>query len=272
MNRTHLALCLTTGVVIPLAGGGTLLTTDPTPDVKVEIAGDTNSANPGASEATDQVSVDVDATSTLPAVMASLDDTDDTTSYWVVAIFDGQKNDKSSAVIVTNEGEVGQYHRGDILPTHHRLHAIFPERVMIDDGRALQTVHLSSRAYNHSPDQQGPPPVATAASITRSFSLIKPEHFSPDNLIENRETLLKLNDLTPVSDTSPLGYIIGDRFYPKLLDEIGAEPGDTIVSVNGYNVGNEAGDLQAAESFLRTGSAFMIILTQEGRNLMLEYP
>lgn len=283
VKRNRSTFFLIASLSIFFVAGGTLFSAYYKPDRAVQSIdrGKVTTVSFRAGEVSEQGSTDSnDRTRPLPRIDPSslplaspvLQDAEGMSSYQVIAIFDGRNDEKSSAVIVTNGIEIGQYKVGEVLPGQHILSAIFPNRVVVRNGGIFLTVHISPRADRKSFGSEQFPSSLVGTSEPSPFKIIRPEYFSAENIKKNRRKILKINDLTPVSDISPLGYIIGERFYPKLLNQIGAGPGDTIVSVNGFNVGNEAADLKAAESFRQSGSAFLIILTKEGRYLMLEYP
>ncbi|MEY1661149.1 hypothetical protein [Isoalcanivorax beigongshangi] len=212
-----------------------------------------------------EISIDSASSNEVAAHHSTLHDSDcdldaspisrDSSNYTVTAIFhDNASKSSSAAINLANIGTL-RFKEGDTILAMGRVKKIGVREVIIFSSGCLLTARLDSLDAPHLEPLEPP-----------SVNLQTSQHETP------RETLIKMHDLTPVQSDAPSGYVIGSRFYPKILKEWGAEPGDIIISVNGYLLGETTNDLLALESYKEMGRAEIRILSKHGETLYRQYP
>lgn len=84
-----------------------------------------------------------------------------------------------------------------------------------------------------------------------------------------RERALEKYGLEPVAEGSASGYRITEE-AKELIEKFNLNPGDIILSVNGYPVGENDSDTLAIKSFQGSGSA-SVAVNQKGKTTVIEY-
>src|SRR5690606_22906440 len=78
-------------------------------------------------------------------------------------------------------------------------------------------------------------------------------------------------DLQPVKENFAEGYLMGDKIEELGVDDLGIEPGDIVLSVNGSPVGEYEGDYLVWLSFRTTKRASILIRGEKG-DFTVHYP
>lgn len=184
-------------------------------------------------------------------------ETVDADSLALLAIF--QAHSPLAAAVIHTEGHgAHRYNVGETLPEGGVLAAIRPTEVVIDDQGRRITLRLALRGGGR-------------AEITDADNKDAPEGDGP-KMPQRVLDLLEKLDLTPVDENSPQGYRVGEDFPESGTQEVGVKPGDTIVAINGYPVGEYHSDYLVWLSFKDTQKASVLVQTEEGRQFSFHYP
>ena len=181
----------------------------------------------------------------------------DTDSMALLAIF--QAHSPLAAAVIHTEGHgAHRYNVRDTLAAGGVLAAIRPTEVIIEDQGKQITLRLALRGGGR-------------AEVADADNEDAPEGDGP-KMPQRVLDLLERLDLTPVSEGAPQGYRVGEDFPESGTEEVGVKPGDTIVSINGYPVGEYHSDYLVWLSFKDTRKASVLVRTEEGRQFSFHYP
>jgi hypothetical protein len=186
-------------------------------------------------------------------------ETVDADSLALLAVFEAH-SPLAAAVIHTEGHGAHRYNVGETLPEGGVLAAIRPTEVIIEDQGRQITLRLALRGG-------GRAEVADADKNEASA-----EDDDGPKMPQRVLDLLEKLDLTPVSESSPQGYRVGEDFPESGTKEVGVKPGDTIVAINGYPVGEYHSDYLVWLSFKDTQKASVLVQTEEGRQFSFHYP
>lgn len=182
----------------------------------------------------------------------------DVDSLTLLAIFQAH-SPLASAVIHTEGHGAHRYSIGDTLPEAGVLAAIRPTEVIIyDDGRQI-TLRMALMGGGR---------IQTAGSGDEESADEDDGPKMPQRVLD----FLKKLDLKPVSKDAPRGYRVGEDFPESGTEEVGVKPGDTIVAVNGYPVGEYHSDYLVWLSFKDRYQASVLVRTEEGDEFSFYFP
>jgi len=133
-----------------------------------------------------------------------------------------------SLVIIANRGNQETYFVGDnINGTQASVHQIFPDRVILDNGGRFETLYLDDEASPRAAIQQTRAPARPAPQVVEA----------PAELLENPAKITEMVNISPVQqDGELMGYRVNPGKDPALFKEVGLEPNDLAVSINGYDL------------------------------------
>lgn len=184
-------------------------------------------------------------------------ETVDTDSLALLAVF--QAHSPLAAAVIHTEGHgAHRYNVGETLAEGGVLAAIRPTEVIIEDQGKQITLRLALRGGGR-------------AEIADADNEDAPGGDGP-KMPQRVLDLLERLDLTPVSEGSAQGYRVGKDFPESGTQEVGVKPGDTIVSINGYPVGEYHSDYLVWLSFKDTQKASVLVRTEAGRQFSFHYP
>lgn len=166
----------------------------------------------------------------------------------------------ASAVIDTEGHGAHRYHVGMELPAGGVLAEIRSTEVVIENGNQRVTLRMplmggDGRAQTAGADDEEP-----------ALNVYGPK--MPRRVVN----MLNKLDLSPVSERAPNGYKVGEDFPESGTEELGVKPGDTIVAINGYPVGEYHSDYLAWLSFRDSHRASVLVRTVEGKEFSFHYP
>lgn len=182
----------------------------------------------------------------------------------LLALFQAYHTGLASAVVYVAGLGAYRYRAGDEIQTGVKLAAILPDRVLLQTASGAQALYLQP--------------------LRRLADDLELQHDQATNLTsleEGTEADKKMDseavkflarlDLYPVSETLPEGYLVGSGFPPEGTEQTGIKPGDIIVSVNGYPVGEASSDYLVWLSFRSTHKAAVLVRNEEGE-FFVHYP
>ncbi|MFP1679122.1 type II secretion system protein N [Alloalcanivorax sp. C16-2] len=184
----------------------------------------------------------------------------DVGSLALLAVFQAHSPLASAVIHVEGHG-AHRYHVGAELPEGGVLAAIRSTEVVIEDAGRRITLRMAllgggGRAEVADVDEE----VEDASDNDRPKM--------PQRVLD----FLSKLDLTPVSEDSPDGYLVGDDFPESGREEIGVKPGDTIVAVNGYPVGEYNSDYLVWLSFKDRYRASVLVRSEDGKEFSFHFP
>ena len=182
----------------------------------------------------------------------------DVGSLALLAVFEAHSPLAAAVIQVEGHG-AHRYHVGSPLSEGGVLEAIRPTEVVIENAGRLITLRLALRGG------------AGRAEVADADPEEEPADDGPKMPQKVLDFLNKL-DLTPVSKDSPEGYRVGDDFPESGTEEIGVKPGDTIVAVNGYPVGEYHSDYLVWLSFKDRYRASVLVRTEDGKEFSFHFP
>ena len=168
------------------------------------------------------------------------------------------KNTQASSAIVSVDGDLPRIVKSNSeITSNVIIKKIFPDRAVISNRGQLEVIKLSDYA-----SMDGA--VATKASY-QGDTTGKPD----DNATRTpKQKTLEKYGLEPVSEGAT-GYKVTED-AKDLIEKFGLNPGDIILSVNGYPVGDNSSDTLAVKSFQGSGSA-SVVINQGGSMTTMEY-
>ena len=168
----------------------------------------------------------------------------DISKYKLLASFKGYGSEYSSAVLLVDEYGAYRYKVGDFVTDDIYVKGIFANKVTLSSLDVSWDIFL----YEGLDDSQ-----KNISDVDYDMGN------SNDGDKGERLSVLDKYDLTPVIEGEAQGYIIGEKFPAGMLNLSGAKPGDVIISVNGYPVGEQGNDDLALNSFRTTMKAEVLI-------------
>ena len=181
----------------------------------------------------------------------------------LLATFQVDDVELASAVIYTEGYGAYRYRVGGDIPEGALLLAIEPASVLIEqDGQVFSLSMDLAGTPSLDPEEGSNTSEADAEDS-------EPEYFS--RFSEEAKKFIDQFDLRPVRENFPEGYIIGDKFTELGVDYLGIQPGDIVLSVNGYPVGEYESDYLVWLSFRSTQKASVVIRGEQGE-FTIHYP
>lgn len=182
----------------------------------------------------------------------------DADSLTLLAIF--QANSPLAAAVIHAEGHgAHRYNIGETLPEGGVLAAIRPTEVTIHDNGRQITLRMALMGGGGRTQTED-------ADDERARDDDGPK--MPQHVVD----FLNKLDLTPVSEDSPDGYRVGEDFPESGTEEVGVKPGDTIVAINGYPVGEYHSDYLVWLSFKDTRRASVLVQNEDGGQFSFHFP
>lgn len=190
-----------------------------------------------------------------PVVSGSLEHTANH-SLKLLAVF--QAHSPLASAVIHSEGHgAHRYRVGEVLPEDGVLAAIMPTEVIVyNDGRQI-TLRMALMGGSRPTDVVDDAPAQNDEGPTMPWQVVD---------------FLNKMDLTPVSEDSPKGYRVGEGFPKSGTEEVGVKPGDTIVAVNGYPVGEYHSDYLVWLSFKDRNRASVLVRNEEGEQFTFHFP
>lgn len=181
----------------------------------------------------------------------------------LLATFQVDDTELASAVIYTEGYGAYRYRVGGELPEGATLVAIDPDSVLLEQDGRLFSVAMDLTVASSFGSDEG------TVILDTELEDAAPEYFS--RFSEEARKFIEQFDLRPVRENFPEGYIIGDKFTELGVDYLGIQPGDIVISVNGYPVGEYESDYLVWLSFRSTQKASVVIRGEQGE-FTIHYP
>ncbi len=185
-----------------------------------------------------------------PQLMANLDAPETSLRLKLRGIVAMEDSARSRALIEASNGELNPYAVGATISAGTKLHSIYPDRVLLERGKRLETLRLekdepSQTQFSYQSNQRrSSDDDGSAARILDSSTAAK--------LSNIREELLndptKASQYLRVQPARVNGAMRGYRIYPgrnrELFTEAGLRPGDIVTAINGVSLDDPSRSLQ----------------------------
>ncbi|MCK0155259.1 hypothetical protein MWU49_16205 [Alcanivorax sp. S6407] len=182
----------------------------------------------------------------------------------LLGVFQNPVLELSSAIIAEKGKEGELYHIGDSIPGNASLEEVYPDRVILRRAGRLEALRWSDTALGGVSEVSRPAPAPS-----RQQAVTQPG--GPDDMNQQRRTIISQLALRPVSQGTNQGYKLGKRAPKQLLSQVGLQADDVILSVNGHGLGTEEGDIAALESYKQTQQA-SIVVQRGDQQFTVNYP
>lgn len=168
---------------------------------------------------------------------------------------------ESSGAIVAERGKEANYFRVDaILPGNARLAAVFPDKILLERGGAMETLSFDDRGKEGSTIQ---PVTRPAVNTAEDFMSLAEKRLQADPV-----GALASVGLAPNRENGG-GYVF-DGNNP-MLTSYSLKKGDVIRSVNGYTLGNVEQDRAMMQQFYESGM-LDVEIERDGAVFSISYP
>ncbi|MCK0537743.1 type II secretion system protein N [Alcanivorax quisquiliarum] len=172
----------------------------------------------------------------------------------LLALFQAQNSKAASAVVLAKSYGAYRYSVGDQVAGKYLISRIAPDHVLIDVGGKQFKLFLTPLAGGESSQIE----TAERGQVNGAGILER------TRAERERMRLLSTYDLYPVVEGAAAGYVIGERFPRNVREQVGIEPGDFVLSVNGFPLGVLEGDEQAFMSVQTSMKATIVFQRQDG--------
>ncbi len=172
----------------------------------------------------------------------SSEDPDYDLPFEVTGLFFNNLNKDSHAIISVAGGDESLYQIGNSLPGSATLVAIAHNFALVKyKGKIIKMELKQSQDL--------------VDTYSESKAMESDQSKGEDDI---RSRVLSVLNLEPVSQEAPNGYRVTED-SKKIMDKYNLEPGDIIVSANGYPIGDAISDQAALKSFQDTGEAEFLV-------------
>lgn len=172
----------------------------------------------------------------------------------VTGILASNTPERSLAIIQSNGGQA-TYNLGDVIAgTHAKIKAIYPNRVIIVRQNQEEALFLDEDSpTSSSADSVGP-------EEHRPLTKIRQE------ILKRPQQLLDYIHITPIMDDDEelQGYRINPGSHADAFDQLGLQPNDVAISLNGYNLKDRTEAVEAIQQLSRK-TEFNITVVRGGK-------
>lgn len=180
----------------------------------------------------------------------------------LLALFQTDNQSLASAVIYIEGIGAYRYQVGDFLGPETDLVALLPDRALVRHQGHISALYL--QALGSQAGSEHAVPGSNNMADEADFSQLS------DDERRKKEFLARV-DLHPVSEGMPFGYIVGDRVPSEVKDNVDIVPGDIILSLNGYPLGEHSSDFLAWDSYQAT-QRLSVVVRRDGDEFVITYP
>lgn len=180
----------------------------------------------------------------------------------LLALFQAYHTGLASAVVHVQGMGAYRYRTGDEVQPGVTLGAILPDRVLLRTAGGVEALHLQAMRRLSDENMEEPPEKTEGPVVAGE---------DEEQIDSEAMKFLTRLDLYPINETAPEGYLVGNGFPPEATEQTGIKPGDIIVSVNGYPVGEASSDYLVWLSFRSTHKAAVLVRNEE-RDFFIYYP
>lgn len=162
--------------------------------------------------------------------------------------------ERSLAIIQSNGGQA-TYNLDDVIAgTHAKIKAIYPNRVIILRQNQEEALFLDEDSPTSTPAD------AIAPEEHRPLAKIRQE------ILKRPQQLLDYIHITPImnDDEELQGYRINPGSHADAFDQLGLQPNDVAISLNGYNLKDRTEAIEAIQQLSRK-TEFNITVLRGGK-------
>jgi general secretion pathway protein C len=200
----------------------------------------------------------------------------------LLGLFQHPESEFAGAIIAEQGRDGALFRIGDRLPGNATLDEILPDRVILLRSGQREALRLRepevggvSVSPQVAPQASAPrrldrrsTPRQSVAEAQSGPDMAALQSMDPGELMAQRDMIIQQVGLSPGEGE---GYRIGASAPREMLQQVGLRAGDTVVSVNGFTLGDEGNDIAALQSFRDTGAA-NIVIQRGAQRFTVNYP
>lgn len=181
----------------------------------------------------------------------------------LLGVFQTGDSASAGAIIAEKNGEGQLYRPGEVLPGNATLEEVYGDRVILRRQGRLETLKLKEpelagggvRQQTREAGAQQRQPAVRSASNAGGRSGASGGTGLRGDVERQRKQIISGLGLQQADG----GYRISGDAPDNVIGQVGLQPGDIIVSVNGHQVGNKEADLAALREYHQSGSATIVV-------------
>ena len=207
-----------------------------------------------------------------PTAAKTIKDAPDTTlNLKLLGVLAGGK-DYGYAIISSGAKKIKHYALGDDLPGGATLHAVYPDRVILERDIRMETLRLPKaqstgfgNKISKTPAKRVPKASASGAETFGSLAEFR------DEIKNNPVKLTKFINVVPQKDSETgefKGFTLTPSTNSEMFYQLGLQPGDLVTNINGIQLDKENKGIEAMNA-LADAAEVTLIVQREGTELTL---
>ncbi len=208
-----------------------------------------------------------------PATAKKVEDAPDTTlNLKLLGVLAGGK-EYGYAIISSGANKIKHYALGADVPGGATLHAVYPDRVILERDIRMETLRLpkaqdaglSKSAAKTATKNSSPPQPSTNSNNFESLGQFRQE------IMKNPVRLTEFINATPEQNEETgefLGYKLTPSTNPEMFYELGLQPGDVVININGIPL-DQPNKGPEAMNTLASASDVTLVVMREGTEITL---
>lgn len=193
----------------------------------------------------------------------------------LLGVFQNSNADIASAIIA-EQGKDGELYRpGEKVPGNATLAEVYTDHVILVRMGQREALRIKELMLGGDVQQVGGRATSEPSAQTFRRQELSPAQQDEDpsnaadaDLSQQRSMIITRMGLAPAESG---GYAVGANAPDQLLNVVGLRAGDILLSVNGYELGNEEADMAALQDFRSSGAASIVVQRGEQR-FTVNYP
>lgn len=208
-----------------------------------------------------------------PASAKKVEDAPDTTlNLKLLGVLAGGK-EYGYAIISSGANKIKHYALGDDVPGGATLHAVYPDRVILERDIRMETLRLpkaQAAGFGKSATKRTVKSKSTSQPSTDTSNFESLGEFRQE-IMKNPVRLTEFINATPEQNEETgefLGYKLTPSTNPEMFYELGLQPGDVVINVNGIPL-DQPNKGPEAMNTLASASEVTLVVMREGTEITL---
>lgn len=176
----------------------------------------------------------------------------------LLGVFQTGDHAAAGAIISEQGGESELYRPGQALPGNATLEEVYADRVILRRQGRLETLKLKQPSLSGEVSRAAPSRSRSSGNSGNGQRMDNGGDAAPGlrgSAERQRKQIISGLGL----ESTDGGYRISESAPAEVIGQVGLQPGDVIVSVNGHEVGEEEADLAAIRDYHDTRSATVVV-------------
>ena len=196
---------------------------------------------------------------------------DTTLNLKLLGVLAGDK-EYGYAIISSGANKVKHYALGDDVPGGATLHAVYPDRVILERDIRMETLRLpKSQDAKFGKKLTSKKTTSTPQKSTTSSESFENLGQFRDVIKNNPVTLTKYINVVPEKDTDTgefKGFKLSPSTNSEMFYQLGLQPGDLVTNINGIQLDQENKGIEAMNA-LADAAEVTLIVQREGTEITL---